>query len=200
MSLHSLASTDFAARSMTHCLFARQHDAMEGPSERLRSRQNELPGRRRVKRRTAQRVHPSPADRLLNGRRQARAQTTSVLRRIRSIHPVGDDVGDGFIIALHHHHVGVAMDPDIAKSDVRHLEAGLLQILHRTLIIWRMIRSLRRHDENRDAGEVDELTRRLLLPPATDQICPVRLIGADKRQRRFACRRPISSTASRRAR
>jgi hypothetical protein len=63
----------------------------------------------------------------------------------------------------------------IAEAQRGNLHPGLRQILGCTVIVNRMIGSLRRDDEGWDVGKIGQATRRCLLLPAGNEIRPIRL-------------------------
>ena len=67
------------------------------------------------------------------------------------------------------------MDAMIAKAQRSHLHPGLCQILGRTVIVNRMIGSLRGDDEGWNVGKIGKATRRCLLLPAGNEIRSIRL-------------------------
>src|SRR4051794_22838527 len=67
------------------------------------------------------------------------------------------------------------MDAMIAKAQRSDLHPGLRQILGSTVIVNRMIGSLRRDDEGWDVGKIGKATRRCLLLPAGNEIRSIRL-------------------------
>ncbi len=67
------------------------------------------------------------------------------------------------IILLHHHEVRVAADADLPQLDVIELEAGLAQKRDRAGIVRRVIGGLRRDQHGRNAKQIFELARGLLL-------------------------------------
>src|SRR5437763_10468052 len=67
------------------------------------------------------------------------------------------------------------MDAMIAKAQRGDLHPGLRQILGGTVIVDRMIGSLRRDDEGWDVGKIGKATRRRLLLPAGNEIRSIRL-------------------------
>jgi hypothetical protein len=61
--------------------------------------------------------------------------------------------GDGEVVHLEHFHVAVAKDADAGQRHVLMLDARLPQELRRAIVIGRVIGSLARRDQDRNAGE-----------------------------------------------
>src|SRR6266571_877782 len=74
------------------------------------------------------------------------------------------------VVFLEHHHVPVAMDPDIRQPEERVLDTRLHQVFRGALIVGSVVTGLARDDQDRDTLERRQLVGRLALPPAPRQV------------------------------